>query len=345
MQPKLLILTPGFPSNQTDTLPVPHIQDFIQAIKPFFQLKIISFQYPFEEKKYLWQEIEIYSAGGKNKPFPLRLLTWHKILKQIQAWHTAENFELILCFWLTECALIGEHFCQKNPQIKLIKWSLGQDAKPDNLYLRLLHEKQGKTLCLSHRNAQMIGNNIQILPFGLSNHWKNIPITQERKIDIIGIGSHISLKRYDVFLHAVAMLKKDFPQLNCMLIGEGKDCPKLKNLAKQLHIEENVCFRATLSREKVFEQLADSKILFHPSEYEGQGMVLMEALQMGCYVVCGEIGYVPATEKAFICAKDADFLPKLKTLLTQEMLDFSAINMPTMQETAQQFRASVAAIF
>lgn len=340
-KPNLLILTPGFPINEADSTSVPYIQDWILAAKTTFHIKVISFQYPFEEKNYLWNEVEIYSAGGKNKPFPFRLLTWWKVWKQMNRWHNDSPFDIVLCFWLTEPSLLGEYFFRKNPHIKLVRWALGQDVKPDNNYLKLLDLKKGKMLFLSERYIQIMYDNANVLLLGLPNFVSQIPLPPQREIDIIGIGSHIPLKRYDVFLKTVALLKQDNPSIQCVLIGHGKETLYLKELAKNLDLLNHVQFIPYLSREQIFEMLAKSKILFHTSEYEGQGMVLTEALQMGCYVVVGDVGNVPQNPKAFICPKDEQFFPTLTSILKQEKPDFSPIQMLTMQACVAKFKEYV----
>ncbi len=337
MQKKILILTPGFPADENDTTTVPYIQDFVVAIQTFCELKIITFQYPFEEQNYVWNNTSIYTAGGKNEKHIYRLITWKKILKKMKEWHKQNAFDAILCFWLTETALIGEYFCRKNPEIKLFKWALGQDMKADNLYLRLLSWERGKTFVLSLRNTEKIAEKITFLPFGLPSYIQNISLTEERKIDIIGIGSHIPLKRYELFLNTIARLKKDFPQINCMLIGQGRDTLKLTALSEALHLTDNVRFISTLTRKEIFHYLAQSKILFHTSEFEGQGMVLTEALQMGCYVVCGDVGCIPPNSKTFIGENIADFELQLRTILLLTQQDFSAINIPSMENIAKKF--------
>lgn len=338
MQKKILILTPGFPADTDDTTTVPYIQDFVSAIQPFCQLKIISFQYPFEEKDYFWNDIDVYSAGGKNKKYIYKLLTWKRILRKMKEWHKLNAFDAILCFWLTETALLGEYFCRKNPEIKLFKWALGQDMKPDNFYLRLLSWENGKTFVLSLRNTEKIAHKITFLPFGLPAYTQDIELKAARKIDIIGIGSHIPLKRYDLFLHTIARLKQDFPQINCVLIGQGRESLSLKALSEQLHLTDNVQFIPHLSRKEIFHYLAQSKILFHTSEFEGQGMVLTEALQMGCYVVCADVGCVPQNTKTFISSANiTDFELQLKALLLLKEQDFSPIAIPLMEEIVLKF--------
>lgn len=337
MKKKILILTPGFPADIDDTTTVPYIQDFAMALQPFCQVKIITFQYPFQEGDYCWHDIKVYSGGGKNKKYINKLLTWKRILKKMEELHKSNTFDAVLCFWLTETALLGEYFCRKKPEIKLFKWALGQDMKPDNFYLRLLSWERGKTFVLSLRNTEKIAHKITFLPFGLPPYIQDIELKGARKIDIIGIGSHIPLKRYDLFLYTIARLKQDFPQINCVLIGQGRDTPQLKALAEQLHLVDNVQFIAQLSRKEIFHYLAQSKILFHTSEFEGQGMVLTEALQMGCYVVCSDVGCVPENVKTLICSDIMNFEQKLRSILMLKKQDFTPIKILSMSDVALKF--------
>ncbi len=65
----LIILTPGFPKNEEDTTCVPPQQIFVKALKeaaPGLNIIVLTFQYPFYSKEYLWNGINVISFGNKN---------------------------------------------------------------------------------------------------------------------------------------------------------------------------------------------------------------------------------------------------------------------------------------
>ena len=66
----LIILTPGFPENEADTVCLPLQQAFIKALKetdPGLDIIVLSFHYPYVKKKYNWFDIRVIAFGGKNK--------------------------------------------------------------------------------------------------------------------------------------------------------------------------------------------------------------------------------------------------------------------------------------
>ena len=49
----------------------------------------------------------------------------------------------------------------------------------------------------------------------------------------MGAGSLIPLKQYDIFLEAVAEIKKQIPEVKVLLVGEGTEKEKLHSLVTQ----------------------------------------------------------------------------------------------------------------
>ncbi len=66
----LIILTPGFPQDESDSACLPAQQNFIKAINknyPEIKIIILSFQYPFTKSVYKWNGNAVYAFGGKNR--------------------------------------------------------------------------------------------------------------------------------------------------------------------------------------------------------------------------------------------------------------------------------------
>jgi glycosyltransferase involved in cell wall biosynthesis len=99
------------------------------------------------------------------------------------------------------------------------------------------------------------------------------------------VGSLIKLKRFDIFLELVSSLKKEMPGIQAVLIGDG---PERENLTRQwtkLDLQDNLSMPGSLPFEKVMEYLQHSKVLLHPSSYEGFSCVCMEAQAAGAHVI------------------------------------------------------------
>ena len=84
----VVLLTPGFARDETDTTCTTFLQDYLLALKrihPEIQLEVVALQYPFDRNRYLWNGITIYSAQGKSSTYFNRLITWIRAFKAVIA--------------------------------------------------------------------------------------------------------------------------------------------------------------------------------------------------------------------------------------------------------------------
>lgn len=339
----IVFLTPGFPKDEGETNCLPALQDFILTFQkeyPSFEIKVITFQYPNEKKRYTWNGIEIFSTGYRRNHFANHLISWLHVGHIFSAFKKKYSVRFICSFWLTECTLVGQ-WLSKLYNIPVYAWAMGQDALPSNQYLKFLRKKQVKVLAISealsrqlHRSRGFYAD--QIIPLGVNEIKLAGSKPEARTIDIIGIGSLIPLKNFSLFLDIIDEVRKSLPQLQCAIIGEGTERPALERKNQSLHLQNQVQLVGSISHEEVFTWLKKSKILLHTSSYEGQGLVMTEALACGCYVVCGDIGRLQSPRKMFVCRNKEEMIVQLKSLLRTDF-DFDSLVMQTMRNTIHQF--------
>jgi glycosyltransferase involved in cell wall biosynthesis len=290
-QPVLVILTPGFPENETDSTCLPAQQNFIKAVNknyPAVKIIIISFQYPFVKRIYQWQGNPVYAFGGKNKSGLYRRLVWHRVQQQLKTIRQQYGINGMLSFWCDECAFIAHRFAKKY-SIRHCCWLLGQDAKPGNRYLKKVDNSATDFIALSDFIYQEFEKNYTVRPLAtvpLGINKENFAVAEKtRDIDLMAAGSLIPLKQFGIVLQVAAALKKNVPGITVLLCGDGPEIEKLKTLAADLAIAANVQFAGALPHKQVLEQMQRSKIFLHPSSYEGLGMVCAEALYAGAQVI------------------------------------------------------------
>lgn len=102
---------------------------------------------------------------------------------------------------------------------------------------------------------------------------------------LLYIGRLEKEKSVDFLLHAFAKIYARNPDTNLVLIGDGKQEKKLREIAKKLKIEKNVYFVGLISRDEISKVFADAEIFVFASTTETQGMVILEALASGLPVV------------------------------------------------------------
>lgn len=287
----LLILSPGFPENEADTACLAPQQVFVRALKaenPELHIIVLSFQYPFFAAEYDWHGVRVISFGGRSRGRLFRLNTWLKVWRTLG--HLYKQYQIVglLSFWLGECALVGHYFAR----IKDIKhrcWMLGQDVKTGNKYAKWIRPKGEELIALSDFIVREFTKNyyvkpLNVIPVGIDTAlFGDLPA--EKVIHILGAGSLIPLKRFHLFIEAVATVKQYHPDIKTVICGDGPEKEKLLKQIKAKQLESNIILAGELPHHEVLKMMQRSRMLFHPSEYEGFGAVCLEALYAGAEVV------------------------------------------------------------
>jgi glycosyltransferase involved in cell wall biosynthesis len=284
----LLIITPGFPSDESDTACLPAQQALISCIHelyPSIQLQVFALNYPFRKSAYLWHGIPVTAFQGGYSRLQCLLLR-RRIIRYIRK--TKLQPEAVLSFWLGEAALTGQQIAGQLG-IPHKTWVLGQDAKPGNRYAKHLIAHAENWLPVSDAVAALLRKHYQVhtgdvLPNAV-NPADFPPMPAQRDIDIIGTGSLIPLKRYDIFLRVTASIRKKYPLRKVMLCGAGPEKASLEQLCRQLALDDIVVFTGELPHSEILSLMQRSRLLLHPSSYEGFSGVCLEALYAGSYVI------------------------------------------------------------
>ncbi|HMK02621.1 MAG TPA: glycosyltransferase family 4 protein [Ferruginibacter sp.] len=287
----LIILTPGFPGSESDTVCLPMQQSLVRAIKknyPQLNIIILSFQYPYHSQTYTWFDTTVISFNGKNKGGLSRLLLRRKLMATLKDISHGKNIAGILSFWYGECAWAGKKFAGKNNNGHYC-WMLGQDAKKGNKYVKNINLAPNELIALSDFLQDEFEKNYGtrprwVMPPGIDPTQFSNP-GKEKDIDIIAAGSLIPLKQYEIFVKVIAEIKKHIPGIKVMLIGDGPEKNKLKKLVGDLGLGANIVFAGELSHPEVLVHMQRGRIFLHTSAYEGFGVVNLEALHAGCHVI------------------------------------------------------------
>jgi len=335
----ILFLTPGFPSDKDDSNCIPPLQEFLLKFKSSYssaKISVIPFQYPYQQKDYIWNGIKIYPLRGKNSAIK-KPLVWLQAFHCSVSIHKSNPVDVIHSLWLGECALIGNILSKKFncPHICTL---MGQDVKASNRYLRLSKNEKIRIVALSQNQSNQffqLTNQIpnEIIHWGIEDqNFKNA----ERDIDLLAVGSFIPLKNYSLFIKLIAELKKTYPDLKCKLVGAGPELTTLKAMSDNKGIRGNIEFTGLLSRTEIFKLMQRSKIFVHPSIFEGSGYVFAEALVNGMNIVSFNVGYAQKHPKWFIAKDEEDFFNIVNNLLSAS-LDYNPVNIFPMRETINKY--------
>jgi glycosyltransferase involved in cell wall biosynthesis len=336
----LVILSPGFAANEADSACLPAQQQLVKTVSELFpsiQLIVLAFQYPFSEQSYQWNGIPVIPFNGRNKSKLYRLFIWLRVWKQLNTLKKKYTLIGLFSFWYGECALTGKWFGKYNG-IKHLTWLLGQDAKKGNKYIARIHLPAAELVALSDRLAAEFKKNYaiapaHIIPAGIDTRlYAKMPA--ERDIDILGVGSLIPLKRYDLFIEMVSVLKKDFPRIKTVICGKGVEEPILRAMIEKAGLQGSVILTGEKPHHEILQLMQRSKILLHPSSYEGFGVVCLEALYAGAHVAsffCPQDAWI---KHWHVAENEQLMIDKLSELLRSDTLDHSPVLPYTMKDTA-----------
>jgi glycosyltransferase involved in cell wall biosynthesis len=114
---------------------------------------------------------------------------------------------------------------------------------------------------------------------------------------VLFVGSLIGRKGVDTLLRAFAEiapnLRRAGPDYRLVLIGDGPEEANLARLAVELGIGELVEFGGFLPQAEVAACMRRASLFVLPSNEEGQGVVLLEAMASGTPVVATNVGGIP----------------------------------------------------
>jgi glycosyltransferase involved in cell wall biosynthesis len=336
-----VILCPGFAASEHDSTCLPMQQHLVRTINklyPDLHIVILSFQYPYHQQAYRWFNNIVFSFNGRNRGSLHRLILRKRIHSVLRQLHSRAPIGGLLSFWYGECAAVGKQF-GKQYGIPHYCWILGQDARKENKYPKKIPMNGNELIALSEFLQAEFEKNHGIKPFMVIPPGID-PVeisTREREIDILGAGSLIPLKRYDIFLETVAWLKTRRPSIKAVLIGEGTEKEKLENMITTLGLKEQVELTGRLEHHEVLEKMQKAKILLHPSEYEGFSGVCQEALAAGSHVISFTKPMKDEIPHWYIVTTKDEMNEKSLHLLEESKPGNEPVIPFTMQETAKKF--------
>lgn len=342
-KPSLILVTPGFPKDEQDTACLPAFQQFavsVQAEFPQYRLIILSFQYPFEARRYQWKGIGVIALGGRNRNKLFRLFTWMAARRALQ--EICQNQQVIglISLWMTECALVANRFAKKH-RLKHLVWIIGQDAKIGNGYVKRTRPEASQLVAMSDFLKDEFYKNYGIAPEQVienginANAFPELNIG-ERAIDVFGAGSLIPLKNYSLFIELIAALKQDYPQIRAQIAGGGEEQENLQDLIRHLGLESNVRLLGPQSHAETLALMNQSKVFLHTSHYEGNSTVVMEALYSGCRVLSTCALSHQTTDHLLVSSDPVVLKQALSSLLKDDGHRTSRVIFNTMNDTARR---------
>tara|TARA_B110000014_G_C20122190_1_gene595261 strand:- start:1508 stop:2560 length:1053 start_codon:yes stop_codon:yes gene_type:complete len=338
---KLLFITPIFPKNINDDTIVPFIFqfcDFFNKKYPDIEIEIISLKYPFTNKPYIINNINVHPiAGGFKNKIHNSFTILKAIIKGITLFRK-NKYDGILSFWYSDTALIAT-ILNKIFKTKHYTWMQGQDIKSENFYIKTFKPKTTNLIVVGKNHNELLFKyqnikaatiaNVAVVPY-------NFPKinTSTRKIDILGVGNLSKLKNFNLFIEIIHKLKETNEKINVMICGDGEEMQILSDKIKYLDLENNITLTGYISNKKVRLLMNNCKLLLHTSNFEGNSLVIQEALYSGCKV----ISRIPLKEniKNFYYEEEKDKIIKLvNDIFSEKKIKHERIRYFKIEDTSE----------
>ncbi|EGQ1670171.1 glycosyltransferase [Staphylococcus pseudintermedius] len=158
---------------------------------------------------------------------------------------------------------------------------------------------------------------------------------------IVSVGRLSPEKGFDLLIKAVAELAPKYPQLKLYILGDGPLKGTLKSLVEQLGIQNHVYFLG--QRRNPFFIVKRADVFALTSHYEGQSMVILEALTVGTNVLASDIianRYVLEDEKygMLVEKNEVDIAKGLEQFINGTNKDYAKFDAVAYnEETIQEF--------
>jgi glycosyltransferase involved in cell wall biosynthesis len=287
----LIILSPGFPKDESDTTCLTSQQIFVKKLNenfPSLKIIILSFQYPFSTAAYNWHDNIVIPFNGLKNGIVARVLLWRRLWGTLKTLKKDNDIIGLLSFWCGECAFIGKWFGKRN-NLRHLTWITGQDARKGNRYISLIRPQPNELIAMSDFLSDEFYKNYAVRPLHVISNGIDVSLfskqNSERNVTILGVGSLISLKQYDVFVNVLKKIVERIPVTTAMLCGKGPEEMELQKLIAQLMLQNKIILTGEISHQRILQLMQRAKIFLHTSNYEGFSTVCLEALYAGCDVI------------------------------------------------------------
>jgi len=171
--------------------------------------------------------------------------------------------------------------------------------------------------------SKRIVNSLETAGLRLKTEPQVLPIfvdVESIRTKIASVNIHSLYKQFDTIILMVSRLEMEkniplalsvfkkvvakHPKTGLVIVGKGSELNSLKKQISNLGLTGNVVFEDSDCDVISFYKTAD--IFLHTSNYEGYGMVLVEAASSDCSIVTTDVGvaseYFEGTKSAHICA-------------------------------------------
>lgn len=116
---------------------------------------------------------------------------------------------------------------------------------------------------------------------------KTITPSSKNKFDLVIVSTLSKGVNFPILLRGVASLRKDFPHLRLRLIGSGDYEAELRQLVKELDIEDRILLLGQMSHEEVFKNLKECGVGIALYTNDAPWTYYSDPMKVRDYLACG----------------------------------------------------------
>jgi glycosyltransferase involved in cell wall biosynthesis len=197
----------------------------------------------------------------------LRVITTLKRKRFVVTWHEVWGYS----YWRSYLGWLG-------PGAWLIEW----------LAMRLPDHIVAASPQTAERLRAMLGTRtpVSVAPNGIDLEAIGSACPGPTSTDLVVVGRLMAHKRVGLLFEAIARLHAEGLPVTCRVIGDGPDRLRLHRQAEELGVSAAVEFRHDVREQKdVYSLVKSARAFVSPSDREGFGIAVLEALACGVQVV------------------------------------------------------------
>lgn len=336
-------MSPAFPEKEAATYWVPSQQLMVKALKrnfPGMNIIVIATLYPHKISYYQWNGIDVVSFNGNHRRKILRLGLWRDVWKRLKNICNTQNVAGILSFWCGESAFLGNRIAKKYSIAHCI-WICGQDARKLNHWVKLIRPKENQLMAMSPFLAKEFYKSHGIQPKHIVSNaidpvtFPVAPSSNERDIDILGVGSFEPLKRYDLLTTVIKSISNSLPSVKAFHCGIGKEKSKIESLIEKQELQNTLYLLGGKPQEEILALMQRTRVFLHTSNYEGFSTVCLEALYAGAHVVSFCYPLDHAVPHWHIVNTAEEMIARTIEILKDDQRDHKPVMLYSMDESAK----------
>lgn len=282
---------------------------------PPFKGGVASYYYNLAMNWPSTDEFEVIDNNENKLMAKRKYLPWLRALKKIWRLRKENNFDYLIVGQILPLGTVAYLTSLISPfkyTVVLHGLDLNLALRPRKKFItRLVLKRSYRIICANSKVAEILKQAVSGLEEKIKVVNPGVDISsqvnkdlvkdliREYKFDssftLLSIGRLVERKGFDKVIAAVSRLATE--NIKYFIIGQGQDEIRLKQIVKDLKQTERVIFLGSISEAEKLAWLHASDTFIMPSrqigvDYEGFGIVYLEANQAGLPVIAGNSGGV-----------------------------------------------------